>query len=263
MIDIRIFLSDNNLFQWGFLRFRSSKLDLRTAIDLADSLDTAQKESASYSSCKVPATISAIADCKEDNSSAKTESPTVALAVQKKRTVERQTVVFLLWGFVESHSFELPCSGQHLQGMRNQGTLFASLSLKQGFSSLLVGWTWINLNFRRVLSFSRGYKSSGESCFSYFAYCWRSDTKALLDCGTSRNFIGVSFVRRLGNLAESCERIAMASTSLYQSLLSTLTIDINAAERTYKNVTFRALRFLCSDVILGQEFMKLHSEVNI
>ena len=54
------------------------------------------------------------------------------------------------------------------------------------------------------------------------------ETKALLDSGASRNFIDVSFVRSLDlNLAESCERIAMASTSFDQSLLGTLTIDIN------------------------------------
>jgi len=61
-----------------------SELDLQTAIDFADSLDTAQKQSASYSSCKVPATISAIADRTNDDNSAKTESPTVAVVVQKK-----------------------------------------------------------------------------------------------------------------------------------------------------------------------------------
>jgi len=93
-----------------------SELDIRTAIDLADSLDMAQKQSASCSSCKVSATVSAIAACKDDIS-AKMGSPNVA--VQKKRTVERQTILFLLWVSVESHPFQLPCSGQHLQGMRN------------------------------------------------------------------------------------------------------------------------------------------------
>ena len=69
-------------------------------------------------------------------------------------------------------------------------------------------------------------------------------------------------MRSLGlNLAESCDRIAMASTSFDKSLLGTLSTDINAAGRTYKNVTFGALRSLCSDIV-GQEFMKLHSEVN-
>ena len=54
----------------------------------------------------------------------------------------------------------------------------------------------------------------------------------------------------------------MASTLLDQSLQGTLTVNINAGGRNYKNVTFGALSSLCSDVILGQEFMKLHSEVN-
>jgi len=40
-----------------------------------------------------------------------------------------------------------------------------------------------------------------------------------------------------------------------QSLLGTLAIDINAAARTYKNVTFGALLSFCSDVILRQESM--------
>jgi len=50
----------------------------------------------------------------------------------------------------------------------------------------------------------------------------------------------------------------MASISSHQSLQGTITIDINAIGRTYKNVTFGALRFLCSEVIQGQEFMKLY-----
>jgi len=115
-----------------------SELDLRTAIDLADSLDMARKQSVSYYSCKVPGTISAIADCKDDDSSAKTESPTVAVTVQKKKNSRKANDYVSSAGSVESLSFDLPCSGQHLQGMRNQGTLFASLSQRQGFSSLLV-----------------------------------------------------------------------------------------------------------------------------
>ena len=64
------------------------------------------------------------------------------------------------------------------------------------------------------------------------------------------------------DLVGSSEKIAMASTSLGQSLQGTVTADINAAGRLYRSVELGALPSLCSDVILGQEFMKLHSEVN-
>jgi len=83
-----------------------SELDLRTAIDFADSLDMAQKQSALYSSCKVPATISAIADCKNDDNSAKTESPTVAVAVQKKEQLKGQRLCLFcggLWNHTRSN----------------------------------------------------------------------------------------------------------------------------------------------------------------
>jgi len=83
-----------------------SQLDLRTAIDFADSLDMAQKQSASYSSCKVPATISAIADCKNDDNSAKTESPTVAVVVQKKKQSKGKRLCFFcggLWNHTRSN----------------------------------------------------------------------------------------------------------------------------------------------------------------
>ena len=88
-------------------------------------------------------------------------------------------------------------------------------------------------------------------------------TKALLDSGASLNFIDSSFVKDLGlKLTDCSEKIAMASTVLDQTLQGTLTIDINAGGRIYQNVKFGALPSLCSDVILGQDFMKLHSEVN-
>jgi len=61
-----------------------SELDLRTPIDLTESLDMAQKQSVLYASCKVPDTISAIGNCNDDNNSAKVNSPTAAVVVQKK-----------------------------------------------------------------------------------------------------------------------------------------------------------------------------------
>jgi len=88
-------------------------------------------------------------------------------------------------------------------------------------------------------------------------------TRALLDSGASRNFIATLFVKSLGlNLVGSSEKMVMASTSLDQSLQGTVTADINAAGRLYSNVELGDLPSLCSDVILGQEFVKLHSEVN-
>ena len=68
-----------------------------------------QKQSASYSSCKVSATVSAIADCKDDDISAKRESPAVAVPVQRKEQSKGKRFCFFcegLWNHTRSNCLD-------------------------------------------------------------------------------------------------------------------------------------------------------------
>ena len=84
----------------------------------------------------------------------------------------------------------------------------------------------------------------------------------LLDSGASENFISEKVVldiglRRHGKVSQ----VSMASSQLNAPVLGSVTTNLIIDGRVYNNLSFGVVPGLCSDIILGQDFMSQHDEI--
>ena len=90
-----------------------------------------------------------------------------------------------------------------------------------------------------------------------------SVAKGLIDSGSSESFMDLNFVRsnKLKYTSISDSKVNMASEAVSVNVVGYIYAEIRIDDRVYKNFKFSILNKLCSDVILGLDFMKLHDEV--
>ncbi|KRX72265.1 Uncharacterized protein T06_5783 [Trichinella sp. T6] len=62
---------------------------------------------------------------------------------------------------------------------------------------------------------------------------------------------------------QSSEPISMASSALSSKALGCVTVDLKVQDRLYKSFRLRVLPHLCADVILGQDFHRMHESVTL
>ena len=88
--------------------------------------------------------------------------------------------------------------------------------------------------------------------------------KALVDTGSSENFIQSDIVNREGwNYNPSNMKIAMANTSKISSVDGIIYADLSIDGRKYSNIKFALMSNLCTDLILGHNFLSRHNYVSI
>ena len=88
------------------------------------------------------------------------------------------------------------------------------------------------------------------------------DLTALVDSCASDNFISKSVVADLKlQVDPSGKSVSMALSSVQVPFTGTCTADFVLGGKLYKNVSFGILENLCSHVILGYDFQKLHKKV--
>ncbi|KAK4314282.1 hypothetical protein Pmani_014433 [Petrolisthes manimaculis] len=86
----------------------------------------------------------------------------------------------------------------------------------------------------------------------------------LIDSGSSESFIHPDLVKQLSlDVQQSQSAVTLASTSFSAKATGLCTVNIKVNGRDYENVRLTVLPQLCSDVILGQDFQKLHSSVTL
>ena len=88
--------------------------------------------------------------------------------------------------------------------------------------------------------------------------------RALLDTGSSHNFIHPSFVQTLGLAPEESsisESVTMASTDHSNGVSQFIRSNLSVNGRPYEKVKLKLLQNLCVDVILGNEFQEDHESV--
>ena len=87
--------------------------------------------------------------------------------------------------------------------------------------------------------------------------------QALIDSGSTDSFISTSTVKSLNiKVNRSSGTVAMASTSLLSTIHSECKVDLIVNGNVYSKVKLAVLENLCCDVLLGQDFMKLHDCVS-
>ena len=88
--------------------------------------------------------------------------------------------------------------------------------------------------------------------------------KALLDTGSSENFLSKSVVHCLQlPVSQYNGTISMAAVSLKSSIKECCILDIKVQDRSYPKIRFLVLPDSCTDVILGLPFLSKHSSFNM
>ena len=88
--------------------------------------------------------------------------------------------------------------------------------------------------------------------------------QALIDTGSSESYLSKSVLQNYNwNVVPSQTLISMASTSLSKLTHGHCIVDISYKGAVYKRVKLSVLPDLCSDIILGHDFLKLHKGVEL
>ena len=86
---------------------------------------------------------------------------------------------------------------------------------------------------------------------------------ALMDTGSSDSYIDASLCKKLDLIVRgNPSTISMASKSYSVKVNGNVNVDLNVFSNQYPDFKSGVMKNLCSDVILGLDFMKLHSKVN-
>ena len=86
--------------------------------------------------------------------------------------------------------------------------------------------------------------------------------EALVDSGSTSSFINPIVASRLSlTTTSSKDTISMASSPLAAVTVGHCFVNIKVMEKEYKSFKLSLLPDLCADVVLGQDFMKLHQSV--
>ena len=83
---------------------------------------------------------------------------------------------------------------------------------------------------------------------------------ALMDTGSSGSFMCLGYVRKHRlQMKPAAGNVSMASSSLKASIKGQCTVNFNLLGEWDPDVKLSVLPNLCSDIILGQDFMSQHS----
>ena len=98
---------------------------------------------------------------------------------------------------------------------------------------------------------------------SVYILVGENEAIAMMDTGSSGCFISENFVKKNKlKIQPAMGKVQMASSSLNAPVKGQCTVNINLLGEWYTNVKLEILPDLCSEVILGRDFMRQHSSVN-
>ena len=87
---------------------------------------------------------------------------------------------------------------------------------------------------------------------------------ALIDSGSTGSFINPRVIKQLSlSTLPSTFAVSMASNSYSSKTEGICVLDLELGDRSYTSVELAVLPNLCVDIILGQDFQRLHSNVTV
>ena len=90
------------------------------------------------------------------------------------------------------------------------------------------------------------------------------DTKALIDTGSTENFISAAVVKkRKLKTFPSSNKISMATGDLVKETQGYILVDLEYKGMLYRNIKLSVLSNLCAEIILGHDFLGLHQSIEI
>ncbi|KRX56697.1 hypothetical protein T09_15461 [Trichinella sp. T9] len=229
----------------------SRSVDLASIYELASVLDAALRSSENYNENRsLLETVAAAAN--DENNDRLSESPGVVAATRNPRC--------FFCGRSKHPRFQCPAreatcnkcgkKGHYAKVCRSSvsPSTTASLSTITGATLASVGSTFPHSLAKAVVK---------------ILLCGK-EINCLIDTGSSESFIHPEIVKRLGlKTIQSSEPVSMASSALSIKALGCITVDLKVQDRLYKSFRLRVLPHLCADVILGQDFHRMHESVTL
>ena len=224
----------------------NKSLDLKTAFEQARTLEMAQTQSQSYvTSENVTASIS---DPPAEENSTNSISENLNAAIPNREKCQ-------YCGYNKHSRWKCPASNAHCHKCGTKGHFSkVCISSKRATSAALPtlamicsGTVYNNLSKTIVDVQLEGIT-----------------VKALIDTGSSNSYVDKSFVEAHGlNVHKSFGEVSMASTSHKCKSLGCIKVSLQLFQNTYSNVELQIIENLCTNVIIGQTLLKLHSKLEI
>ncbi|XP_068246611.1 uncharacterized protein [Palaemon carinicauda] len=222
-------------------------LSLNTAYEQARTLEMAQKHSASYSSAEpVNAAVSAM-NREEESFSAENNSVSVSAATSSARCFFCGNNRHPRTQCPAKDAVCLKCKKQGHYAKVCRSVKQASGSSSPKYSSAMLA-SIVGASPKCLEKSITPLKLNG------------SPVSALIDTGSSDSFVRHNLVD-LNKLTMSPEhgKVSMADESLSSNILGLCSVDLELKGETYHGVELKVLQRLCSDVILGHDFLRKHS----
>ncbi|KRY87962.1 hypothetical protein T4D_10229 [Trichinella pseudospiralis] len=229
----------------------SRSVDLASIYELASVLDAALRSSENYNENRsLLETVSAAAN--DENNDRLSESPGVVAATRNPRC--------FFCGPSKHPRFQCPAreaicnkcgkKGHYAKVCRSSVSSSTTASL-----STITGATLASVGSTFPLSLAKAVVK--------ILLCGK-EINCLTDTGSSESFIHPEVVKRLGlKTIQSSEPVSMASSALSIKALGCITVDLKVQDRLYESLRLRVLPHLCADVILGQDFHRMHESVTL
>ena len=237
-------------------------LSLQTAYDQANSLDLAQKNAESYSMSGGVAHAAAIAckhtvvDSELSTSVDQTQSqpPPLAAVIQKK---------YCYFCGNQYHqrrncpAREVTCNNCGVKGHFAKVCLYKKRQHSAGTTATPYYPTICAMGMLAIFP-------PGLSHVAVTVTINGHELTALIDSRSSDSFISEDSVKQLGlEIQPSSRTISMALTTMNTSITGCCTITLTLGDNVYNGIRLSVLKDLCSDIILGHNFQKLHKSLTI
>lgn len=222
-------------------------LDLTTMYDQARALDSAQRNCESYSDIPSSRVISASCD-KESDGELETATVMAAAVVSK----------CFFCGLRRHPRSKCPAREAVCHKCQKKGH-FAKVC--RGTTSIAAVTPTTNVTLATVTS---AVTPSALSKAVVKLSINNVETDGLIDSGSSESFVHPDVVKVHGlKVQPSQSAVTMASTSFSTETSGFCTVNIKVNGRLYESVRLTVLPQLCANVILGQDFQRLHDSVTL
>uniref|UniRef100_A0A5S6QM86 RNA-directed DNA polymerase n=1 Tax=Trichuris muris TaxID=70415 RepID=A0A5S6QM86_TRIMR len=241
--------------------FENKVCDLPTVLELARMLESAQKCSQAYDNAEPQLTAATSNPCEFTNEDDKDDTCIFA-------TVRKNSRCFFC-GQPKHPRSQCPAREANCGNCGKRGHFAkvcrsapAARQKPQSFSNFIIASSGSVVQPKRsVPRRSFDFPTSLSTAVLRISLNGR-EVNCLFDTGSSESFIHPRVVRALSlNVSRSRESVTMASSALTMNTDGHTVADLLVNDRMYKTVRLVILPSLCVDVILGQDFQRLHESL--
>lgn len=234
-------------------------LTLDDAVGQARSLDLAQRNAEVYASSGSSSSFSAAALTPSGGSRPAVSCPVPLLEdLGNPPTVAVSEAVCYFCGRQNHPRFKCPAKNVTCLKCSKKGH-FASVCRSSGGASARATQSRNASAAEMLSSMTSASASTLSRCSNVSIDVNGQRVTAMVDSGSTNSFIRPEVAEQLGLTCEhSSERVSMASSPLMATTQGHCLVNLKVCDLSYKLFKLSLLPNLCSEVILGQDFMKMH-----